>query len=430
MTDNAPVMVKAWRLIREKFPHIFAVGCASHGLDLLMEHIMLKIKPFRELRKKVLMVVKIKMSRKTKAVFKSKQEEKYGKNAPTLCLPSKTRFAADKLMFASVLCNKDALLETAISDRAGIKPATKAIIFDDGFWVELSHVLDLLIPISRGIHVLEGDSGTFPLVVRVFMDILTVFKNKLPELPVDYDESVCNTVYAKLKETLDFTLKDIHKAAYLVDPRFCGEGLSDEEVLDSFEVIRSIAGHFGFNVEQVNANFMEFRAKSGFFARELLWKNAASADCNPLTWWKVFCNNQAATPVSEVLLQLHPTSARSERTWSDFGFIHSKRRNRLHNERVKKHVAVRKNLQRKVAKSKSGKSAAKLAESIKYYRELKPVPLVVQYDDEDILLGQGASDEEEEEYEYDDSSEFDDSDSNDDEYDNITVNVSDAELSD
>lgn len=40
VTDNAAVMKAAWKIIEAKFPHITAMGCAAHGLNLLIKDIL------------------------------------------------------------------------------------------------------------------------------------------------------------------------------------------------------------------------------------------------------------------------------------------------------------------------------------------------------------------------------------------------------
>lgn len=40
LTDNASNMKAAWEIIMEKYPHITAIGCAAHGLNLLFNDIM------------------------------------------------------------------------------------------------------------------------------------------------------------------------------------------------------------------------------------------------------------------------------------------------------------------------------------------------------------------------------------------------------
>ena len=40
ITDNAPVMKAAWKLIEERYPHITAYGCAAHIINLLINDIL------------------------------------------------------------------------------------------------------------------------------------------------------------------------------------------------------------------------------------------------------------------------------------------------------------------------------------------------------------------------------------------------------
>ena len=38
-TDNAAVIQKTWRLLREEYPSLFTYGCAAHALNLLAKDI-------------------------------------------------------------------------------------------------------------------------------------------------------------------------------------------------------------------------------------------------------------------------------------------------------------------------------------------------------------------------------------------------------
>ncbi|KAK3915048.1 hypothetical protein KUF71_024325 [Frankliniella fusca] len=48
VTDNASAMKRAWTLVQKVHPHIHAIGCGSHGLNLLFKDI-LKLNVFKEL---------------------------------------------------------------------------------------------------------------------------------------------------------------------------------------------------------------------------------------------------------------------------------------------------------------------------------------------------------------------------------------------
>lgn len=44
VTDHAPVMRAAWKVIERKHPHICAIGCAAHALNLLVKNILVPYK--------------------------------------------------------------------------------------------------------------------------------------------------------------------------------------------------------------------------------------------------------------------------------------------------------------------------------------------------------------------------------------------------
>ena len=60
----------------------------------------------------------------------------------------------------------------------------------------------------------------------------------------------------------------------------------------------------------------------------------------PLRWWRAFHAYSPMYPVANRLLSISATSAAVERSFSLQGFLHSKRRNRLNHNTVKKLVNV------------------------------------------------------------------------------------------
>lgn len=384
VTDNASNMQAAWNIVKSKFPHIFTAGCVVHGLSLLAKDVM-RIPQLSAARNKAKKAVKLNKKRVTLAVFRKKQKENYGNQATSLKMPNPTRFAGDALLFSSLKKNKAALQATVISENVNIDPLVRNDILDDRFWQDVTIAENLLKPIARGITFLEGDAPNLSLVPRVFMDIKQQIMNTLHNSSLS--SSVCNTILERLAKRIDFTCKDIHKAAYFVDPRFRGEGLADEECLNSLEIIKQISTHLNLDINEVVANAAMYKSQSGFFSRPILWELAASNDCNPVVWWQGLCLNQPLQPVASRLLQLIPSSAGSERNWSSFEHIHSKKRNRLTNERVEKLVAIRSNLY--LSDENLGvKNKNMSTQDCLYYRQIKATSLDIEYDHDDQLIYQ------------------------------------------
>ena len=57
VTDNAANMKAAWGIVQDTFPHITPIGCAAHGLNLLLGDIM-NLQTMQTLYKKAKKVVK------------------------------------------------------------------------------------------------------------------------------------------------------------------------------------------------------------------------------------------------------------------------------------------------------------------------------------------------------------------------------------
>ena len=169
VTDNAGVMRATWRKIREKHPHIYAIGCGSHGLNLLFKDI-LKLNPFVVLVQKAKLVVKIRKRRQLYAIFKSKQKSKYGKKKRALIMPSPTRFSGAYFMFDSIVKNKQALQETVLAEEVYVPADLRSIVLDNsGFWDILTFAVGYLKPIADGTHLVEGDSARLSQIVAVCM---------------------------------------------------------------------------------------------------------------------------------------------------------------------------------------------------------------------------------------------------------------------
>jgi len=374
--DNAPVMQCALELVRQKYPHIFTVGCAAHGLNLLAGDFV-KLRPIAAIKSKAVQVVKIRRKRVAHAIFKDAQKAQTGSNPITLKSPNPTRFSGDCILFKCVSANRQALQTTALNVDAKVPPATRLFLCDPEFWKDIEEAETLLKPIAKAITILESESATLSLVPRVLMDIKTCVMEFLEKSHLTKD--IRNSVLKRVEYRINFICKGVHKAAYLLDPRFLGESLSDVDILDAMEIIEKMAVDLKLDYNAIENNVAIYRSKTGIFSREILWKSVDSPDFNPLLWWQGKCREQPVMPVAERLLQLKPTACDCERVWSDYEETHSKRRNRLENTRTTNLVKVKRHLRSVLAqKQKAGKNKGKSSD-IAYYRGISAVTLAIQY---------------------------------------------------
>ncbi|XP_011872581.1 PREDICTED: uncharacterized protein LOC105564652, partial [Vollenhovia emeryi] len=295
VTDNAANMRAAWHLVNEKYPHIVTIGCCAHSLNLLVNDII-KQPGVQSIKKKVKRVIKeFKNHHVINAVFNLQQKEKYGSKAISLKLPPKTRWFYLVISLYSIRSNKAAMQATVIEENLDVKKEIRDLVLDnDGFWEPISELNKLLIQISNAISKVESDktilSEVFQLTKRLSLDV-----------PLAVDAS-----------------------SILTD---------DEKV----KVNKAIAERL-----LVLANLAEFRTKTGFFSNKSIWE--AAVHVSPATWWGGFCSDQNLYPIAMRLFNVPSSSAACERNWSTHGFVHSKIRNRLTNERVQKQVAIKCNL--------------------------------------------------------------------------------------
>lgn len=83
-------------------------------------------------------------------------------------------------------------------------------------------------------------------------------------------------------------------------------------------------------------------AKSSIWSLKAIWDTVETVD--PLDWWRGNPGRRELTKFAIIVLSLPCTSAASERNWSDFGNLKTKKRNELAVERTSKIIAVKSNL--------------------------------------------------------------------------------------
>lgn len=329
VTDNASNMRSAWEKVMVKYPHISCIGCAAHCLNLLLKDFM-KVKELSSTSNKSKEICKyFKNHHVLYASFKSIQLEKYPKNEiTTLKVPAETRFGSMFLNLNSLLKNKEAVQCTVIKEelKAEIKQDLKRTILDDNFWIKVNSIVKIMSPILTGIKVIESDRALLSEVPVIFQFIRNNFKY------LNLGDSVANSLETFVDERYRFSCYPIHYAANLLDPRFHGKYLKDDETLAAIEFISEKAGQLGLDRGLVIANVAQYRTKTGFWNRTMLW------DCvnhtHPVIWWQGLCTTQALTPIAARILSGVPSSAACERNWSAHSKIHTITRNRLASEKV------------------------------------------------------------------------------------------------
>ena len=77
----------------------------------------------------------------------------------------------------------------------------------------------------------------------------------------------------------------MHFAANLLDPQYCGQNLSEDDLMTDIEILIEIAKNTPDIKEiTVMSDIAEYWAKQKRWSREIIWK--AVSNISPTTWWK------------------------------------------------------------------------------------------------------------------------------------------------
>lgn len=89
---------------------------------------------------------------------------------------------------------------------------------------------------------------------------------------------------------------------------------------------------------QVLGELSDYRSKDNRFSRPAIWKTALNT--TPCSWWNGTCGWTQLSKIAASILNLPPTSAAVERSFSRHSWIHSSKRNRLTTERASQLVFI------------------------------------------------------------------------------------------
>lgn len=343
--DNAANMKAALNVVKDKFPHLVPLGCLAHLLNLLCSDI-LSCNTMKTFIANAVEVVKtIKQSHVLSALFAEiSAEKKPFKDRVSLKLPGRTRWGSHLFCLESLKSNKVILQTLVVSENARpyLKPEIKKRVLDDDvFWVRVNKVIELMNPIVHLITSFESNDPQIHRVVRKMNDLEEVLVNTLPTSPLQSAEE--KVIMTKFKARKEFGVSSIHLAANLLDPAIQGANLKPIEMLDAISFICETAKTTGVGVDvvKVREDLADYRDKQGIWSRKFVWEGVGEKVNNkyrvtPLLWWRGLRGTCELAVVAIKILGAPVTSAATERSFSTFGWIHSKKRNRLTSQRAAK----------------------------------------------------------------------------------------------
>lgn len=345
-TDNCSAMKRGWQILQEKYDgkQILIYGCVDHILNLLVKDVVTVTSIDTVLKSGTSVVKEVKASHLLTSLFTKIQKQDTKKVTITLKLPGKTRWGSQISCLNSLLINKHNLQALAISPEDNpAKQATKTLLLDEEFWIGVKIVVSLLEPILYWITSLESDVSKISQVPETFYELRQHFSSKLRgnELKLLNEEEV-TAVFNALEKRASMALQPIHFAANILDPSFKGKNLNKDDYTKGCTLIVNLTERFGLDRETVLREFAEYAADTGVWKEDYVQKSISVVRAD--IWWKGICKSSSLCKIGSEILNLPPTSAATERSFSTYGWIQNAKRNRLTIQRAGKITYISHNM--------------------------------------------------------------------------------------
>lgn len=340
-TDNAANMKSAWRKIQEKYPEILTYGCVAHSLNLMAKDV-LNLPTFSKVYTQAKKIIQFFRNKHLpRQVLRRIQLEKNGSEI-SLAAPSDTRWCAAAFSFESILKNKEYLQQAVLDSmlRNSVDPLVRRCVLDeDVFWPRLETTFQILKPISCSISEIESDTNSIVKVTPGIKNLESSAEVYLKELNLETGREVRKIIEVRKK----FLHHSAHLAAYLLHPKYRGEGCTESEIEEAIEFIVKFSCDRNFDEAIILQELAEYKAKMGFFEKKYLWRAAESTE--PAIWWTAFCDSINLSTIATKILSLPASAASCERNWKVFSNTKTKKRNRLKVEKTEKLVSIKFNLE-------------------------------------------------------------------------------------
>ena len=324
VTDNASNMAKMRRELQTS-EYTITYGCSAHLLNLFA-----KDTEDSELKDKIVHINKYFRNHHLPAHL----YKKYGGSA--LLLPCDTRWNSTADALQSYLKNYDILVRTCEDPEARIHEKIVTDVLNLELKRRTVEYLKILKPVAVALDRIQRDSTLISEATELWINL----KNEMTDEGLFRTEDIAEKFFNRY----DTALTDCHLFANMIDPRYQGKKLTEEERKKGLQYLWSDCPAF-------QPTYMKFKSKAEPFSRQF-FDMATLEEVHPLTWWNYFqnelplCRENRVSPrrLPEILFTAVSSSAGVERLFSLYGLVQTDVRNRLGNEKTAKLVAVYKNL--------------------------------------------------------------------------------------
>ncbi|XP_028753001.1 uncharacterized protein LOC114712623 [Neltuma alba] len=346
VTDGASNLVAAGKMLEEKRKKLFWSPCAAHCLDLVLEDIGQLPVFYNTITnaKKITTFI-------YRHTWVLNLYRKYSKGRE-LARPAVTRFATAYLTLSCIFRQKNALRTMFASDdwvsgsfasKSEGKQVADMIFGDSRFWSSIKYCLKCVSPLVKVLRLVDGDSKPAMPYIYEAMD------RAKEEIADNFEKK--ESRYKKIWKIIDTRWnlqlhRPLHAAAYFLNPKFHYDEKfnADQEVyFGLYETIERMIPDrkTRFLVDQ---QLEAFKSAKGLFGRSMAIDTRNKKQ--PALWWESYGGEgKELQKIAMRILSLTCSATGCERNWSTFDQIHTKRRNRLEQQRLNALVFVKYNLQ-------------------------------------------------------------------------------------
>jgi len=142
------------------------------------------------------------------------------------------------MCLGSLVRNKQALRLLAIDDdpitTKALSSNNAEMLLDEEFWINIKDLHNLLLPLSKAIHAVEGNHAYVCSAVQWLKHIEEEVQNASAPLSEDDKKTFLHIIRARKQ----FCISSLHLAANLLDPRCQGKSLTPEESVSIIQIFK------------------------------------------------------------------------------------------------------------------------------------------------------------------------------------------------
>ena len=310
VTDNAASMVKMREALQEE-ENLITYGCLAHWLNLLGNDLT----PQGALKN----VIEINKYFRNHHIPSSLLNDCSGSIRPQL--PGDTRWKSQLNSIDSYIRNRIYMIKIIQENPNDIDDKIQKKVLDTRIYTQLRKLQGILRPVATALDRAQSD-------VTTLADAYSIMQKLMSEPSLASDRET-------VRKRRDKAILPCHMAAYMLHPKYCGQGMDIQDVETAKNWLMELNPDFLIAA-------LSFQAEADPYPKSFFQPKARTM--MPSTWWTAVgnsCKQLLPDGFVELMVTLHVATASSaslERIFSSFGLVITKLRNKLGLTRAQKLV--------------------------------------------------------------------------------------------